>query len=417
MEATGETGSDAGRRKALVVGAGIGGLTAALALREAGLDVEVYERASELRAAGSGLSVMSNAVGALESLGLGIDLARHGRVLESYHVRTAKGRLIREFPFPDIISRLGTPSVLITRSDLQRALLDAAVGIPVTLGAAATGYETLAADAGPGRAVRVTFEDGREAYGDLLVGADGFHSVVRRQLVGPEGSRDSGYICWLAVVPYSHPRFAPGSVTHYWGSGRRFGLVDVGGGRVYWWGTRNMPAERSHDWKGDKAEILETYAGWADEVRHAIRVTPDESVIAVPSRDREFLERWGRGPVTLLGDAAHPMLTSLGQGSCMAIEDAVVLGRALASAPDVSRALRRYEDERRERTRGMVAASRAISTFEQSEDPVRRPVRDAYFRFVPRRKLTATLEGALTFRAPGQAEDEGGDRACRTALR
>lgn len=384
-----------GRRpKALVIGAGIGGLTAAIALREAGLDVEIHERAGQLRAAGSGLSVMSNAVGALRSLGVGIDLESRGTTLDSYHVRTARGRLIREFPFPEIIERLGVPSVLITRSDLQQALLEAAEGIPLTLGSAASGFETE-----PTGGVRVTFEDGRVERGDLLIGADGFHSVVRRQLAGREPSQDSGYICWLAVVPYSHPRFAPGSVTHYWGSGRRFGLVDMGGGRLYWWGTKNMPAERSHDWKGAKEEILRTYAGWADEVVHAIEVTPEESVIAVPSRDRPFLERWGSGPVTLLGDAAHPMLTSLGQGSCMAIEDAVVLGRALRGAEDLPRALRRYEDERRERTRALVAASRGISDFEQSEG-LRRPVRDAYFRFMPRAKLVRTLESSLTFTPP-----------------
>ncbi len=384
-------------RKAIVIGAGIGGLTAAAALRKAGLDVEVYERAAELRAAGSGLSVMSNAIAALDSLGLGIDLAGRGQPLESYHVRTPRGRLIREFPFPEIIARVGSPSVLITRADLQQALLEATEGIPVVTGSTATAFEW--EETGGDGGVRVTFADGSEAYGDVLIGADGFHSAVRRQLVGPEEARDSGYICWLAVVPYTHPKFAPGSVIHYWGAGRRFGLVDVGGGRVYWWGTKNMPAERSRSWKGDRTEIFETYDGWADEVVHAIDVTPDDAVIAVPSQDRAFLERWGRGPVTLLGDAAHPMLTSLGQGCCMAIEDAVVLGRVLTGAQDIPAALRRYEDLRRDRTRGMVAASRGISTFEQSETLIRRPVRDAYFRFMPRRKLTGMLEDALTFPA------------------
>ncbi|MGC5343003.1 FAD-dependent monooxygenase [Streptomyces sp. DT171] len=384
------------RRKAIVIGAGIGGLTAAVALRKAGLDVEVYERANELRAAGSGLSVMSNAITALRSLDLGIDLEKHGSPLESYHVRTATGRLIREFPFPEIIGRLGVPSVLITRSDLQNALLDAASGIPVTLGAQAERFET--DEAGADGGVRVEFADGSEVRGDVLIGADGFNSVVRGQLAGPEASRDSGYICWLAVIPFSHPRFAPGSVTHYWGSGQRFGMVDMGDGRLYWWGTKNMPTEESHNWRGTKAEVERAYAGWADVVREAIRATPEEAILGVPSRDRVFLERWGKGPVTLLGDAAHPMLTSLGQGSCMAIEDAVVLGRQLAvPGTDVPTALRRYEDERRERTRAVVTASRSISTFEQSEDPIRRPVRDAYFRFLPKRRLTRTLENALTF--------------------
>jgi 2-polyprenyl-6-methoxyphenol hydroxylase-like FAD-dependent oxidoreductase len=381
-------------RKAIVIGAGIGGLTAAIALREAGLDVEVHERASELKAAGSGLSVMSNAAAALNGLGLGIDLEAHGVALASYHVRTTRGRLIREFPFPEIIGRLGAPSVLITRADLQRVLLDTASGIPLRLSSTAERFET---DPDTGR-VRVFFTDGTMTEADAVIGADGFNSVVRRQLAGPEESHDSGYVCWLALIPFSHPDFAPGSVTHYWGSGQRFGLVDMGGGRLYWWGTKNTPAEESRDWRGTKDDVQRAYQGWAEVVQEAIRATPPESLLAVPSHDRTFLESWGRGPVTLLGDAAHPMLTSLGQGSGMAIEDAVVLGHCLNGATDIAAALRRYEDERRERTRAIVAASRTISTFEQSENPIRRPLRDAYFRFLPRRKLIGVLENALTFK-------------------
>ncbi|CAM5516995.1 MULTISPECIES: FAD-dependent monooxygenase [Streptomyces] len=383
-------------KKILVIGAGIGGLTTAAALRNAGLDVEIYERAGALKAAGSGLSVMSNAIAALESMGLDLALDKRGEVLRSYHVRTTRGRLIREFPFPKIIRKLGVPSVLITRSDLQEALLAATAGIPITYGATAESFTT---DEATGR-VTVRFQEGREAHGDALIGADGFHSVIRRQLHGPEGSRDSGYICWLAVIPFEHSRLTTGSVTHYWGSGKRFGLVDVGGGRVYWWGTKNMPPRESANWRGGKIDVLRSYAGWADEIRQVIQATPEEKIIPVPSRDRVFLERWGRGPVTLLGDAAHPMLTSLGQGSAMAIEDAAVLVRHLTGAEDIPRALRRYEDDRRERARGMVAASRSISTFEQSENPVRRPLRDATFRYMPDARLTRTLEDALTFPTP-----------------
>ncbi|QKW08004.1 FAD-dependent monooxygenase [Streptomyces sp. NA04227] len=392
-------------KKALVIGAGIGGLTAAISLRRAGLDVEVHERAGELRAAGSGLSVMSNAIGALDSLGLGIDLAAHGQTLESYHVRTAAGRPIREFPFPEIIDRIGIPSVLITRPALQKALLDAAEGIPIRTGAVATGFES------EEDGVRVAFEDGTEAHGDVLIGADGFHSVIRRQLVGPapEESQDSGYVCYLGLVPFSHPNFPPGSVVHFWGSGKRFGLVDMGGGTLYWWGTENMPTERSHDWQGTKDDVLASYEGWADEVRQAISSTPEESIIAVPSRDRAFLDRWGKGPVTLLGDAAHPMLTSLGQGSGMAIEDAVVLGRCLESATDLPAALRRYEDERRERTSGMVAASRRLSSFEQATG-ILRPLRDAFFRFLPRASLIKMLEDSLAFPIREQQGSDKGEQ-------
>ncbi|MDT0330172.1 FAD-dependent oxidoreductase [Nocardiopsis lambiniae] len=389
-------------RSAIVIGAGIGGLTAAIALRRVGVDVRMYERASRIRAQGFGLSVMSNAIAALDSLGIDLRLDKRGRTLDRYLVKSRTGRLIREFPFPEIVERLGVPCVCIGRPDLFAALQEEAAGIPLTLGRAAEGFTV------DGDRVRVHFADGEETA-DLLIGADGFNSAIRRQLVGPgEPAHDSGYIVWLGITEYSHPRFAPGSVIHFWGDGMRFGLVDIGHGRLYWWGTKNMPAERSAAWNGGKAEVLDAYAAWPDEVRTAIRVTPEEDLLAVTSRDRPFLEEWGAGPVTLLGDAAHPMLTSLGQGSAMAIEDAVVLAHHLRAGRDVPTALRAYEDARRERTRGIVEATRAISDFEQSEGPVRRRLRDAYFRYMSHPGLVGRLEPALTF--PG-AGIEGGTHA------
>ncbi|CAM4008091.1 NAD(P)/FAD-dependent oxidoreductase [Nocardiopsis rhodophaea] len=388
-----------GSRTAIVVGAGIGGLAAAIALRRVGVDLEVFERAPKIRAAGFGLSVMSNAVAALESLDIDLGLEKRGRTLDTYLVKDWRGRLIREFPFPEIIERLGKPSVCISRADLFAALQEEASGIPVHLGRGAAGFEIT-----DGRA-RLYLEDGGSAEADLLIGADGFNSAIRQQIAGPdEPAHDSGYIVWLGITEYHHPRFPSGSVMHFWGDGMRFGLVDIGHGRLYWWGTKNMPPERSAGWRGGRAEILRAYAGWPDEVREAIRVTPDSDVLSVSSRDRPFLERWGNGPVTLLGDAAHPMLTSLGQGSAMAIEDAVVLARHVERQPDSARALRSYEDARRERTREIVEATRTVSDFEQAQGPVRRRVRDAYFRYMSHRSLVGRLEPALTF--PGAGIDD-----------
>ncbi|MER5968763.1 FAD-dependent monooxygenase [Streptomyces sp. NPDC002055] len=374
--------------KVLIIGAGIGGLTLAVALRRLGMEAVVHERATELRAAGSGLSVTSNAMAALDTLGIDLHLAKWGHAVTSFAVRTTRGRLIRRLPLPEIGAELGVPTVCISRTDLQQALLEAAGDTPIVLGSAATRVE-------PDGTVH--FEDGTTARGDVVVGADGFHSVVRRGIVGPEEDLDGGYVCWLGIAPFSHPRLSAGGVIHYWGSGQRFGLVDIGHGRVYWWGTKNMPPSRSLNWQGDKDEILSAYSGWAEETQAAVRATPREDILAVGSRYRTFQDRWGEGPVTLLGDAAHPMPTSLGQGAAMAMEDAVVLARTLAGATDLPAALRTYEDRRRERTRAVVNASIATSTMEQLENPLRRLARDSYLRLVPNRTLLHQQRAALTF--------------------
>ncbi|MBQ0971857.1 FAD-dependent monooxygenase [Streptomyces sp. RK31] len=386
--------------KVLVVGAGIGGLTCAVALRRVGLDVEVYERATELRATGSALSVMSNAVTALATLGIDLGLEKRGQAVESFTVMDRRGRRIRDLPFKEACDQAGAPTFCLSRADLQEALLAEATDCPVRLGATAVGFEA------PGTGVTVHFADGRAVSGDILIGADGFNSAVRRHLVGPETARDSGYFFRLGVVPFQHPRVARGSVRHYWGRGQRFGLVDIGRGRCYWWAALRTPVDAPTPGRA-KDTLRQAYAGWADEVRAVIEATPQEGILTVPSQDRAFLERWGDGPVSLLGDAAHPMLTTLAQGAAMAMEDAVVLAHTLAEpawGDDLVPALRAYEGRRRDRTRAMVAESRAMSDLEQGARIRQRLARDRYFRLAPRRLLARRTAQALTF--PGRPSVE-----------
>ncbi|MET7358343.1 FAD-dependent monooxygenase [Streptomyces sp. NPDC005562] len=379
--------------RAIVIGAGIGGLATALTLRRVGMEVEIYERAPTLRPAGFGISVMSNAVAALRALDIDLGLEKRGQTILHTGIMTDKGRTLRSLPVETAGDRLGAPSVAMYRGDLQEALLDALGGLPVRTGAVATGYTTT------GEGVRVTFEDGREATGSLLIGADGINSAIRAQVAGSaQAPTYGGFLCWLSVTPFSHPRITKGFNAHYWGLGRRFGIHDVGKGRAYWWGTVNMPAGAARTWDGDKDRITRAYAGWADEVREAIRTTPADDIVAVPAQDRPFLENWGDGPVTLLGDAAHPMLPSLGQGGSTAIEDAVVLAQCLAARKDEGpvAALRAYERLRRERTREMVEVSRKFAAFEQLENPALRAVRDVYLRHAPQSVLFKPFQRALT---------------------
>lgn len=397
--------------KALVIGAGIGGLTCAVALRRVGADVEVYERAPELSEAGSGLSVMSNAVTALAGFGIDLGLDKRGQAVESFRIMDRRGRRIRDLPFPEACDRVGAPSYCLSRSDLQEALLAEAGDCPVHLGATAVGFETTGGSGttvgseNAGEAVTVRFTDGRSARGDILIGADGINSAVRRHLVGPgpEPVRDSGYFFRLGIVPFRHPCLTTGAVRHYWGTGQRFGLIDIGHGRCYWWAALSTPDDTSHE-TSDPDRVKDTLArafeGWAEEVRAVIEATPPADILTVPSRDRDFLERWGEGPVTLLGDAAHPMLTTLAQGAGTAMEDAVVLARTLAeqtTGDDPVRALRAYEDRRRDRTRTMVAESRTMSDLTQGARLRDRLARHAYFRLVPRPVLTRQTALALTY--------------------
>ncbi|WP_102925320.1 FAD-dependent monooxygenase [Streptomyces noursei] len=228
-------------------------------------------------------------------------------------------------------------------------------------------------------------------------GADGFNSTIRRQVAVADDPRPGNYMCWLATVPFGHPRMTKGYAAHYWGRGQRFGLADIGHGRAYWWGTKNIPAGASGSRRSGKEQIAGLFAGWADEVQEAIRVTPEDTIVSITAQDRPFLQRWGTGRMTLLGDAAHPMLVSLGQGAALAIEDAVVLAEHLKEATELPSALRGYEDQRRPRTEALVAAARALSETEQLEGPFASRMRDLYFRFAPLSKFTSQNEAVLTW--------------------
>ncbi len=374
-----------------VVGAGVGGLTAAIALRAKGIDVEIFEAAPEPRATGTALGIASNATKVLRSLDIDLTTDAFCSALEHFELRTARGTLIRALPGAAIIDETGHPFVSIHRNELIRTLRNAAADTPIHYGAEVV-------DVGIDRyGVRATCADGTEVRAGVMIGADGFGSAVRSMVAGEQAPSEYGYVCWLATVRFSHPRIAPGYTGHYWGRGQRFGLIDIGGGMAYWWGTKNMPAAKARDWDGDKPDILSVFDGWAPEVVEAIERTPADAIISVPGQDRPFLKQWGRGPITLLGDAAHPMLTSRSQGASSAVEDGYVLAEAFARIPDAVEALRAYEDRRRDRAEMLVRSSRRLNRLEQAQNPIACAARYLGLRYAPMRTFTRQTTRPMRF--------------------
>jgi 2-polyprenyl-6-methoxyphenol hydroxylase-like FAD-dependent oxidoreductase len=351
---------------AIVVGAGVGGLTAAAALRRTGADVTLCERAPQLRAAGFGLAVQSNAMLALRTLDLGIeeDLLRIGGRVATFSFRDTAGKILRRVDVTPLDSALGAPSVVLTRKDLHDVLLTAAGDdLRVETGAAAEHF----VDTGAGVALQLS--DGRHLEADVLVGADGINSTIRAQLHGAQQPRPGGFVCWLALAPFYPAWLREGESVHYWGDGRRFGLHDCGQGTIYWWATESTDADLAANWPHGKDDLLARFAGWTPQITDIITATDESDIITVPALDRPPLTGWGTGSVTLLGDAAHPMLPSLGQGANSAIEDAIVLAHALAVSEDPVAGLRTYERRRLPRTTELVTGSQSLGRIEQSSNP------------------------------------------------
>jgi 2-polyprenyl-6-methoxyphenol hydroxylase-like FAD-dependent oxidoreductase len=370
-------------KHALIVGGGIGGLAAAIALRRAGIRATVYERADELRAVGAGLALWANAVRALGRLGLGDAVRAIGVPEASAAIHSWRGQTLIPMSSRDMERRLGEVSIVVHRADLQAILQGALDGDAVRLGARCTSF---AQDEG---GVTALFADGATARGDLLIGADGLHSAVRAQLFGAAPPRYAGYTAWRAVAPFDHARLTPGETM---GRGARFGMAPVSGGRAYWYATLNTPAGGRDPEGGRKRALLEIFRGWHAPIEALIEATDEATILRNDIYDRVPLPYWSVGRVTLLGDAAHPMTPNLGQGACQALEDAVVLADALKQGGDIAAALRAYQSRRIDRTAALVRQARQIGGVGQWSNPLACRLRDVLMKYIVARVQDRQLE-------------------------
>ncbi|SCL46508.1 FAD-dependent monooxygenase [Micromonospora chersina] len=376
-----------GEPHAIVVGAGIGGLAAALALHRRRWRVTVLERAAEPRELGAGLTLMANALRGLDALGVGDAVRRHGAPDTPGGLRTSDGRWLSRIEGAELERALGTAALGIHRTALHR-LLRAALPTSTLV----TGAEVVDVDAD---LPAVTYRRGgapATLRGDLVVGADGLRSVVRRRL-WPDlpAPAYSGSTAWRAAIRWTAP--APMAVT--WGPGREFGTVPLGDGGLYWYAAETAPqGGREPD---ELAAVRARFGGWHEPIPALLAATPPEAVLrtdlfhlATP------LPSYVRGRVALLGDAAHAMTPHLGQGAGQAIEDAVVLGAACAGGPaDLAGALAAYDRQRRPRSQAVARASARAARFgQQLRHPAAVSLRDGLLRLTPSR---AALRGMARY--------------------
>lgn len=368
-------------RRVLIAGGGLGGIATALALQLQGIDSVVFERAPQLRDGGAGLHIFTNGMLALAHLGVADQVARVAPAQSVCHFATSTGRVIGEYPVGQFVERYGQPTIAISRSQLHGILRDAVTARIVT-GAEVTGYTEHAAG------VSVHFADGTSEDGDLLVGADGVRSAVRAQLLGPQPPDYTGYIAWRGHAKIAPEEFPSGTFRALFGPGVRFTYYDIAPGVVHWMSVANGPAGgRDEGTPEQTLDMLRArHAGWTAPVERILDATVPESILRGDVVDRKPDSVWGQSRVTLLGDAAHAMSFNIGQGACLAIEDALELaGQLAAPGATITHALRAYEAERQERTRPMQQLAHRIGVMGALEAPAAIWLRDRVMKLAWKR--------------------------------
>ncbi|KAI3665710.1 hypothetical protein L6452_44340 [Arctium lappa] len=347
--------------RVLVAGGGIGGLVFALAAKRRGFSVVVFERdLSAIRGEGQyrgPIQIQSNALAALEAIDLEVadEVMKAGCITGQRInglVDGVSGNWYIKFDtFTPAVERGLPVTRVISRMTLQKILADA-VGEDIILnGSNVVNFED------HGEKVSVTLENGQQFEGDLLVGADGIWSKVRKNLFGPKDVTYSGYTCYTGIADFIPPDINTVGYRVFLGHKQYFVSSDVGGGKMQWYAFHNEPAGGSDKPDGKKERLLEIFGGWCDNVVDLLLATDEDAILRRDIFDRSPKFTWGKGRVTLLGDSVHAMQPNLGQGGCMAIEDSYQLALELdkawrqgteSGAPiDIVSSLRRYEDARR----------------------------------------------------------------------
>ena len=344
-----------------IVGAGIGGLTAALSLHQAGFDVHVYEQARTVSEVGAGIQVSPNASRVLHGLGLEDDLAAMGvRPLAWHQRRWQDGRTLVRAPLADaVVEAFGFPQYQMHRADLLSALTSRLPPERLHVGHRLVGLID------HGDRVEAQFEEADAVSADVLVGADGIHSVVRESLFGPQDARFTGCVAYRGLIPYGRLADLELEVTSqvWMGPGRHFVHYYVQAERlVNFVAVVEQDSWTRESWtdRGDVAAALAEYDGWHPQVRTILGSVDETFVWAL--FDRTPLERWSAGRVTLLGDSCHAMLPFMAQGAAQAVEDGATLTACLLrEGTDTAEALRLYEELRLPRAskiQGLSAANK-----------------------------------------------------------
>ncbi|NEP02124.1 MAG: FAD-dependent monooxygenase [Symploca sp. SIO2E9] len=340
--------------KVAIIGAGLGGLAVAIALRKLGCEVQVYEKAQDFRPVGGGLGLLPNGLNFLDAIEPGIveTIKNSGCEVSKTVLKNTQGETIRTNPASRFQDKYGQPLITVWWWRLQQILVSKLPSESIHLHHRCVGFEQ------DDHHVSIYFENGEKVSADLLIGADGINSVIREALIGDGKPRYLGSMSWRTVIKCNQEILNPGELGFVKGHKEFMYLLNVGDGYIAWlYRKLSRDYSLSQDAGEVKSRVLNQVADWGESLRSLVAVTPAEQILETPICDRLPLKSWSQGRVTLLGDAAHPMAPALGQGANSTFEDAYELTLCCSQASSIQEALASYQQRRIPRTQLMQGRS------------------------------------------------------------
>lgn len=356
--------------KITIIGAGIAGLTTAIALKKTGYDSEVFEAAPSLEPIGAALGLAPNALKALHAIGLSEQVFRAGKRMHYFEIQNRSGKVLSRSERADF-----GENIAIRRADLHRVLLEEAGADRIHTNKKAVNYKKA------GDTIIVEFADGSTHQTDYLIIADGIHSALR-DITAPEAKVNySGYTCWRGIADNPGKEFK--GAYEVWDTQGRFGYTPLKGNRIYWYACINAPQGRTmaHFTLDD---LQQHFSDFSSSVKNILKATDPNTLFYDDVCEMEPLRRYAYGNILIIGDAAHASTPNMGQGACQAIEDAVVLAKTLAKRPTIGQTFASFEKKRLQRTHYVIRQSAKVGRIAHIQNPFLAMLRDIAMPLIPK---------------------------------
>ncbi len=374
--------------KITIVGAGIGGLTTAIALKLKGFEVEICEAIPKFEKAGSGINLALNAMQVYKKLGLYDAVFRAGSHTNKISITDGKLKPLSVVSLNPYEEKYQVKSVAIHRSKLHQILLEALVGTPIHLGKKLKSLNVSDSE------INLQFEDGTILKTNILIGADGIHSKVRKSIFGDAIIRTAKQICWRGIVNINLPEKYQCELNELWGRGKRFGFVAIERNQYYWYALASYQENYQEEFKG--IDLANFYSAFHPLVGEIINSTPIENIMTNEMTDLKPIKTWYNKNVCLVGDSAHATTPNLGQGACQAIESALVLSNCLAKFKTIENAFEAYQNIRIHKAIKIVDTSWRIGKMAHYKNNFSIKLRNIIFKIIP--QIMATKQTSYIYK-------------------